>query len=101
MAKVSMMEREKKRQAKVARDKDKRDKLKAAIKDKNLSMEERFSLVLKLSVIQRDSSRTRLRNRCGITGRPRGYYRRFNMSRIALREYASIGDIPGVAKSSW
>lgn len=101
MAKVSMVERNKKRQKKVIRDKEKRSNLKAVIKDKNVNMEDRFLAVLKLSTLQRDGSKTRLRNRCGITGRPRGYYRRFKMSRIALREFAAMGDITGLSKSSW
>ena len=78
-----------------------RDELRAMARDKNLSMEERFAASCKLAQEPRDSARTRVRNRCMVTGRPRGYYRKLKMSRIALRDLASFGQVPGVVKSSW
>ena len=101
MAKVSMVEREKKRLSLVAKYAAKRAKLKAIATDENLSMEERFKARLKLAKLPRNSSATRLRNRCEVTGRPRAYYRKLKMSRIALRDLASHGEIPGMIKSSW
>ncbi len=101
MAKVCMVERDKKRSRLVAKHKNKRAELKAMIKDKNLSPEERFAAVLKLAEMPRNSSKIRQRNRCALTGRPRGYYRKLNLSRIALRDLASRGELPGVTKSSW
>ena len=101
MAKVSMIEREKKRQLLVAKYAEKRAKLKAIAIDEDLPMEERFKARLKLAKLPRNSSPTRLHNRCLITGRPRSYYRKFKMSRIALRDLASHGEIPGMVKSSW
>lgn len=79
----------------------KRQALKAIVMDKTKSIDERFQAQLKLSKLPRNGSRNRVRNRCLVTGRPRGYYRKFKMSRIALRDYASLGLIPGVIKSSW
>jgi small subunit ribosomal protein S14 len=79
----------------------KRAKLKAIIADKKKPMEERFAATLKLSEMPRNSSATRIRNRCEITGRPRSVYRKSKMSRIAIREYGSKGLIPGLVKSSW
>ena len=81
--------------------KSKRQNLKTKIKDKNLSLEERISLQNKLNDLPRNGSAIRHRNRCEITGRPRGFYRKFKMSRIALREHALAGLIPGMVKSSW
>lgn len=78
-----------------------RNALRAIIKDKNVPLEERFTASLKLAEEPRDSSPSRIRNRCEITGRPRGYYRKLKMSRIALRDLASFGQIPGIVKSSW
>ncbi len=101
MAKVSMVEREKKRQALVAKYASKRAALKAIINDKEKPMEERFNATLKLAELPRDSSATRLHSRCLITGRPKSYYRKLKMSRIALRDLASSGQIPGMVKSSW
>ena len=69
--------------------------------DKNISQEERFMAVLKLSALPRDGSKVRVRNRCSITGRPRGNYRKFGMSRIAFRDLASTGQLPGITKASW
>jgi small subunit ribosomal protein S14 len=79
----------------------KRAALKAIANDDNLSLEERFDARLKLAKVARNSSPTRIRNRCLITGRPRGYYRKLKMSRIALRDLGSRGQIPGLVKSSW
>lgn len=101
MAKLSMVERDKKRTVLAARFAKKRAEIKAKIMDKKTSMEERFGLQLQLNDLPRDSSQSRQRNRCGVTGRPRGYYRKFKMSRIALRELALRGQLPGVTKSSW
>ena len=101
MAKTSMIERQKKREALVAKYAAKREALKAAAKDENLSREDRFKATLKLAKLPRNSSATRLHNRCEVTGRPRSYYRKLRMSRIALRDLASKGQIPGMVKSSW
>ena len=101
MAKMSMVEREKKRQRLVAQYAEKREKLKAIASDENLSMEERFKARLKLAKLPRNSSPSRLHNRCQVTGRPKAYYRKLKMSRIALRDLASHGEIPGMVKSSW
>ena len=101
MAKVSMVEREKKRQRLVAKYAEKRAKLKAIARDEDLPMEERFKARLKLAKLPRNSSPARLHSRCQITGRPRSYYRKLKMSRIVLRDLASHGEIPGMVKSSW
>jgi small subunit ribosomal protein S14 len=101
MAKVSMVERDKKRARLEKKYAKKRAELKAKIMDKTTSMEDRFELQMELNKLPRDSSRARQRNRCGVTGRPRGFYRKFKMSRIALRDLASLGQIPGLTKSSW
>jgi small subunit ribosomal protein S14 len=101
MAKISMIEREKKRQALVAKHAATRAALKEAAKNESLPMEERFKARLKLAKLPRNSSPSRLHNRCEVTGRPRSYYRKLRMSRIALRELASKGQIPGMVKSSW
>jgi small subunit ribosomal protein S14 len=79
----------------------KRNALKAIANDENLSLEERFDARLKLAEMPRNSSATRIRNRCEVTGRPRAFYRKLKMSRIALRELGSQGQIPGLVKSSW
>ena len=79
----------------------KREALKAIANDENLPLEDRFDARLKLAKLPRNSSKTRIRNRCEITGRPRAYYRKLRMSRIALRELGSSGQIPGLVKSSW
>ena len=96
-----MLEREKKRKKLAKRYATKRADLKAIIRDQNIPAEERFQAVLKLAEVPRNSSKTRQRNRCALTGRPRSYYRKFNLSRIALRDLASRGELPGVTKSSW
>lgn len=96
-----MLERDKKRRKLVKSLAGKRAKLKAIIYDQSLPQEERFAAVLKLAEMPRNSSKIRIRNRCALSGRPRGYYRKFNLSRIALRNLASRGELPGVTKSSW
>jgi small subunit ribosomal protein S14 len=101
MAKTSMIERQKKRQALVATYATRRAELKAIAKDINRPMEERFKARLQLAKLPRNSSPTRLHSRCLVTGRPRSYYRKLRMSRIALRDLASKGEIPGMVKSSW
>lgn len=80
---------------------NKRKALKGIVMNKEASMEERFAAQLKLAQLPRNSAKIRLRNRCAITGRPRGFYRRFKLSRIMLREMAGFGLLPGVRKSSW
>ena len=101
MAKASMVERDKKRAYLAQKYAAKRAALKAKATDKNATIEERFLANIELSKLPRNSSPVRQRNRCGLTGRPRGYYRKFNLSRIALRELGSKGYIPGLIKSSW
>ena len=101
MAKKSAVEKNNKRKRIVAARGTRGAALKAIIADKNVSMEERFQAVLKLSKEPRNSSKIRVRNRCEVSGRPRGYDRKLKMSRIALRDLASMGQVPGVVKSSW
>jgi small subunit ribosomal protein S14 len=101
MAKTSAVEKNKRRARMVKKYAAKRASLKAIANDKSLSMEEQFAARLKLAALPRNSAPTRVRNRCEVTGRPRGYYRKFQMSRIALRELGSQGFIPGLVKSSW
>lgn len=101
MAKVAMVERDKKRAKRVKSDAAKRAALKAIIRNKDLPAEERFDAMMKLDKMSPNGSKVRMRNRCALTGRPRGYYRKFNLSRIALRDLASRGELPGVVKSSW
>jgi small subunit ribosomal protein S14 len=101
MAKTSMIERQKRRQALVDKYAARRAALKETAKNDSLSMEERFKARLKPAELPRNSSATRLHNRCLVTGRPRSYYRKLRMSRIALRDLASKGQIPGMVKSSW
>ena len=101
MAKKSMIERELKRQKLVKKFATKRAALKEIASNRDLPMEERFSARLKLAKLPRNSSATRLHNRCALTGRPHGYYRKLKISRIALRELGSMGQIPGLVKSSW
>ncbi len=101
MAKKSAVEKNNKRKRIVERRGAQREALKVIIKDKSLPMEERFQAVMKLSKEPRDSSKIRIRNRCEVSGRPRGYDRKLRMSRIALRDLASMGQVPGVVKSSW
>ena len=101
MAKKSMIERQKKRERMVAKYAAKRAALNDVINDQSKPMEERFKATLKLAELPRNSSPTRLRNRCELTGRPRAYYRKLKLSRIMLRELGSFGQIPGMVKSSW
>jgi len=101
MAKVSMVEREKKRTRTVAKYAEKRAALKAAIANPSLSDEERWEAQLKLQQLPRDASPSRQRNRCRQTGRPHGVYRKFGLCRIKLREAAMRGDVPGLVKASW
>ncbi|MEO0859740.1 MAG: 30S ribosomal protein S14 [Pseudomonadota bacterium] len=101
MAKVSMVERQKKRERLVKQYASKRAALKEIVRDESKPMEERFKATLKLAELPRNSSAVRLNNRCQLTGRPRGYYRKLRLSRIMLRELASQGKIPGMVKSSW
>ena len=101
MAKKSAVEKNQHRRELVARFKARRQALRAVIMDKAREPEERFDAVLRLAQLPRNSSKTRVRNRCGMTGRPRGYYRKFGLSRIALRDLAAQGQVPGVVKASW
>jgi small subunit ribosomal protein S14 len=101
MAKKSMVNREVKRAKLVEQHADKRAALKAVINNQDLPMEERFKASLKLAEMPRNSSATRIHNRCQLTGRPHAYYRKLKLSRIMLRELASFGQIPGMVKSSW
>jgi len=101
MAKTSSILKNEHRRDLNRRFKARRSKLKAIVMDKNVAPEERFNASLKLAEVPRNSARCRIRNRCEITGRPRGFYRKFNMSRIALREFANNGLVPGVTKASW
>jgi len=101
MAKKSAVENNEKKRRMIARDASKRAALKAIIKDASIPLEERFAAQLKLAALPRNGAATRLRNRCEVTGRPRGYYRKLKMSRIALRDLGNKGKIPGLVKSSW
>ena len=101
MAKVSAVEKNKRRIRTVVSKGGRREALRAIIRDKSKPLEERFAAQLKLNEEPRNSSKIRIRNRCEVTGRPRGYYRKLKMSRIALRDLASMGQVPGVTKSSW
>ena len=101
MAKKSAVEKNKSRARLAQKYAAKRAKLKDLAKDESLSLEERFKARLKLAELPRNSASIRIRNRCEVTGRPRGYYRKLKMSRISLRELGSMGKIPGLVKSSW
>jgi small subunit ribosomal protein S14 len=101
MAKTSTVERNKKRERLSKKFAGRRQRLKAVANDESRPMEERFSARLKLAQLPRNGSPVRIRLRCQLTGRPRGNYRKFQLSRIALRELASTGQIPGMTKSSW
>ncbi|MBY0565211.1 MAG: 30S ribosomal protein S14 [Hyphomonadaceae bacterium] len=101
MAKTSSIERNKKRERLAKQYAARRAKLRAAALNEDLPLEERFAARLKLAQLPRNSSATRVRNRCELTGRPRAFYRKLKMSRIALRDLASKGQIPGMVKSSW
>lgn len=101
MSRKSLIERNKKRILLSNKLLEARKKLKEKIYDKSISLNERFKYVQKLASLPRSSSKTRVRNRCQLTGRPKGVYRKFRLSRIMIREYAGQGLLPGVIKSSW
>jgi small subunit ribosomal protein S14 len=101
MAKTSSIERNKKRERLAKKYASRRAKLRAQALNEDLPLEERFAARLKLAQLPRNSSPTRVRNRCELTGRPRGFYRKLKLSRIALRDLASKGQVPGMVKSSW
>lgn len=101
MAKLSLINREKKRLELVKRYQEQRALLKEKSKDPNLGLEEQWEARRKLNALPRNSSPVRLRNRCRLTGRPRGYYRKFGLARNMLREKAMHGDVPGLVKGSW
>tara|TARA_Y100001958_G_C21169823_1_gene501846 strand:- start:201 stop:506 length:306 start_codon:yes stop_codon:yes gene_type:complete len=101
MAKKSAVQKNLKRIKMVNKYEKKRLKLKKIIMNKKLELAERFAAQLKLDKLPKNSSKVRIRNRCGISGRPHGYYRKLKISRIALRDMASAGKIPGIIKSSW
>lgn len=101
MAKAAMVQRELKRQRLHERYRERREALKSVANDRSLPMEERFKARLKLAKLPRNSAKSRLHNRCQVTGRPKSYYRKLKISRIALRELAGEGQIPGMVKSSW
>ena len=101
MAKKSSVEKNNRRRRMTKKYAGRRARLKAVAQDKSRPMEERFAAVLKLAEMPRNSSATRIRNRCAMTGRPRAFYRKHKLSRIALRDLGSKGLIPGLLKSSW
>ena len=101
MAKTSAIQKNLKRIKMVEKFAKKRANLKKIIKNKKLDLSERFAAQLKLDRLPKNSSKVRIRNRCGVSGRPHGYYRKLKISRIALRDMASAGKIPGMIKSSW
>ncbi|WP_332065450.1 30S ribosomal protein S14 [Bartonella sp. CB189] len=101
MAKVSAVEKNKHREMMVKRYAARRARLKEIIMNQKVSLEERFMASVKLAELPRNSAKVRVRNRCEVSGRPRAYYRKLKMSRIALRELGSLGHIPGIVKSSW
>ena len=101
MAKKSSIEKNERRRKMTKKFSGRRSRLKAIAMDKTRPMEERFAASLKLATLPRNSSATRIHNRCEVTGRPRGVYRKFKMSRIALRDQGAKGMIPGLVKSSW
>lgn len=101
MAKKSAVEKNRKRMRMAKAYAGRRARLKAIANDETLSMEERFNARLKLAELPRNSAPNRVRNRCEVSGRPRGFYRKLRLSRIALRDLASDGKIPGMVKSSW
>ena len=101
MAKKSAIQKNIKRERLAKKYAEKRDRLKSVAKDGSASVEDRFNARLKWAGLPRNSSSTRIRLRCGLTGRPRGNYRKFKLSRIALRDLALSGRVPGMVKSSW
>lgn len=101
MAKKSSVEKNNRRRRMAARYAAKRASLRSIVKDKEREPEERFEATILLAELPRNSAKVRIRNRCALTGRPRAYYRKFGLSRIALRDLGSIGQIPGLVKASW
>lgn len=101
MAKKSSVEKNNRRRRMTQRDKKKRAELKAVVMNQSLPIEERFAATMKLAEMPRNGSKTRIRNRCEVTGRPRAYYRKLGMSRVALRDLGNKGLVPGLLKSSW
>jgi small subunit ribosomal protein S14 len=101
MAKKSAVEKNKRRGRLVKKYAGRRERLRTIARDRSLPPEERFQAFLKLAKLPRNGAASRVRNRCELTGRPRGYYRKFRLSRIAVRELGSVGQIPGMVKSSW
>jgi small subunit ribosomal protein S14 len=101
MARLGSVNKNNRRRQLVEKTVNRRNKLKEVIYDKNVDFEERLQAVIKLSELPRNTSATRIRNRCEVSGRPRGFHRKFRMSRIAVRELGSMGLIPGLIKSSW
>ena len=101
MAKTSSIEKNKRRRKMAKKFASRRAKLKTIVQNKELPVEERFAASLKLAELPRNSSKTRIRNRCELTGRPRAFYRKHKLTRIALRDLGSKGLIPGLVKSSW
>ena len=101
MAKKSAVQKNLRRQKLAKRHSSKRAELKAMARDRSAAPEERFQAYVMLAKLPRNSAPSRVRNRCDLSGRPRGYYRKFRLSRIALRDLASIGQVPGMVKASW
>tara|TARA_R110002073_G_scaffold188611_1_gene347486 strand:+ start:377 stop:682 length:306 start_codon:yes stop_codon:yes gene_type:complete len=101
MAKESAIQKNQKRRRLVKKYSEQRKELKSVIQDRSLPPEDRFMAQLRLAELPRNSSPTRVRNRCRVTGRPRGFYRKFGISRIAMRDLGSVGALPGLVKSSW
>jgi len=101
MAKLALINRQYKREKLVAKYAKKRASLESVIDNQKVSDEDRFAARLKLQALPRNANKTRLRNRCALTGRPRGFYRKFGLGRNKLREYAMRGEIPGIVKASW
>ncbi|MDK9697107.1 MAG: 30S ribosomal protein S14 [Siculibacillus sp.] len=101
MAKKSSIEKNNRRRKMTARDLKKRTDLKAVIMNRETAPEERMQAVMKLAEMPRNGAKVRIRNRCEVTGRPRAFYRKLKMSRVALRELGNMGSIPGLVKSSW
>jgi small subunit ribosomal protein S14 len=101
MAKKSSIEKNNRRRKMTARDAEKRAALKAVISNRETAPEERIQAVIKLAELPRNGAKIRIRNRCEVTGRPRAFYRKLKMSRVALRELGNLGLVPGLVKSSW
>jgi small subunit ribosomal protein S14 len=101
MAKLALINRQYKREKLVAKFAKKRATLESIVDNQKMSDEDRFAARLKLQALPRNANKTRLRNRCALTGRPRGFYRKFGLGRNKLREYAMRGEIPGIQKASW